>query len=226
MPWNTQGGGPWGGGGPGPWGGRRAAGSSRPTWRSCCGAARSGQEPAARAWAARIGGRRWDRLLAVAAVALWLASAASIASSRRSRASCCASASSTARPSPACNYHLPAPIEAVIRPQVDPRQPGRGRLPLRLGPAGHAGHARARRHRRGADADRRREHHRRQLRRAVEDRRRRAVPVRHPRSRGHREGRRRERGARDHRPDPDCRGHDRGPADDRDRRRASSCSSS
>ena len=77
MPWNSQGGGGW-------HGGRRprargaavpaAAGSSRPTSRSCCAAARSRSRACFPAAAAGIGGRRGIVLVAVAVVALWLAS--------------------------------------------------------------------------------------------------------------------------------------------------------
>ena len=225
MPWNSQGGGPWGNG-PGPWGGRPGGGGQQPP--DLEELLRRSQERVKNllpGMGGPIGGRRGIVLLAVAAVAIWLASRLlprpAGGGGRRA-------ALRRVRPHDQSRPQLPPAVAGRGGDQAPgrPREPDRGRLPLRLGPARHAGHARARRLRRGADPDRRREHHRHQLCRPVEDQRRQEVPVRHPRSRGHREGRLGERDARDHRPDPDRRGDDRGPAARSRPRRASSSSSS
>ena len=225
MPWNSQGGGGWqGGGGPGPWGGRPGGGQQPPDLEELLrrsqekvkslfpGGGPSERRPQGPAsWS---GSRSW--------ACGW--PAASTRSSRTSRAWSRASASSIAPPRRACNYHLPAPIEAVEKVPVT--RVNRIEIGFRSAgqPTDGADHGRrARRQRRGADADRRREHHRHQLRRALEDRQRRRLPVQRPRPREHGEGRGRERDARDHRPDADRRGHHRGPPRDRAAGPASSC---
>src|SRR5689334_25256116 len=74
MPWNSQGGGPWGNG-PGPWGGRPGGGGQQPP--DLEELLRRSQERVKNllpGMGGPVGGRRGIALLAIAAVAIWLAS--------------------------------------------------------------------------------------------------------------------------------------------------------
>ena len=117
MPWNSQGGGPWGNG-PGPWGGRPGGGGQQPP--DLEELLRRSQERVKNllpGMGGPIGGRRGIVLLAVAAVAIWLASGfyrvqpeeegVVLRFGKLDRTT-----------NPGLNYHLPWPIEEVIRPQV------------------------------------------------------------------------------------------------------------
>ena len=168
MSWNNPGGGgggPWGGGGSGPWGGRRRRprrSAARFRGTRCAAAQDRLRSLLPGGWGAAAasslvaggGGRRSG------------SPAASIASSPTSRASCCASAPSTATASPGLNYHLPVADRRGADAEGDARQPHRDRL-SRVATTGTA--AAYRRAGRIADADRRREHRRHQLHRVLAD---------------------------------------------------------
>lgn len=122
MPWNSQGGGPWGsgGGGQGPWGGRPGGGGPQPP--DLEELLRRSQEKVKSLFPGGGGvggaaGRKGIVLIGLALVGLWLASGfyrvqpeeqgVVLRFGKLHRVT-----------SPGLNYHLPAPIETVITPQV------------------------------------------------------------------------------------------------------------
>ena len=122
MPWNSQGGGPWGGGGggQGPWGGRPGGGGPQPP--DLEELLRRSQEKVKSLFpgggaGGGAAGRKGIVLIGLALVALWLASGfyrvqpeeqgVVLRFGKLHRVT-----------SPGLNYHLPAPIETVITPQV------------------------------------------------------------------------------------------------------------
>jgi membrane protease subunit HflK len=115
MPWNTQGGGPWGSG-PGPWGGR-PGGQQPPDLEELL---RRSQERVKNLFPGLGGGggsRKGALLIAAAAVGIWLASGfyriqpeeqgVVLRFGKLDRVT-----------SPGLNYHLPWPVEEVLKPQV------------------------------------------------------------------------------------------------------------
>ena len=115
MPWNTQGGGPWGSG-PGPWGGR-PGGQQPPDLEELL---RRSQERVRNLFPSLGGGggsRKGALLIAAAAVGIWLASGfyriqpeeqgVVLRFGKLDRVT-----------SPGLNYHLPWPVEEVLKPQV------------------------------------------------------------------------------------------------------------
>ena len=122
MPWNSQGGGPWGsgGGGQGPWGGRPGGGGPQPP--DLEELLRRSQEKVKSLFpgggvGGGAAGKKGIVLIGLALVGLWLASGfyrvqpeeqgVVLRFGKLHRVT-----------SPGLNYHLPAPIESVITPQV------------------------------------------------------------------------------------------------------------
>ena len=116
MPWNSQGGGPWGGG-PGPWGGRPGGGQQPPDLEELL---RRSQEKVKSLFPGMGGpgfGRKGVIIAVLVVVGLWLASGfyrvlpeeqgVVLRFGRLDRVT-----------QPGLNYHLPAPIESVVTPQV------------------------------------------------------------------------------------------------------------
>ncbi len=89
---------------------------------------------------------------------------------------------------PGLNYHLPAPIESVLKPSVTRINRTEIGYPLRR--RGDACRHQPRPAGRSADADRRRKHRRHQLHGVLDDQGRAGLPVQHPRPRRRRSNRR------------------------------------
>ena len=210
MPWKNQGGGPWGSGPKGPWGsGPQSSGPRPPDLEDLL---RRGQDrlqqllPGGHFSAmgiALIAGRRAGDLGPVRLLP------GAVRRTRRRAALRQARPHRAARPelSSAVSDRDRAAAEGAARLHHQHRHDA----DQRSGPARHHD---ARRARRKPDADRRREHRRRRLHRAVAHQagRRRQLPVQHPEPRRHREGGGRKRDARSDRPlqhpaDPDRRPH-------------------
>jgi len=119
MPWNSQGGGPWGGGGgQGPWGNRPGGGPQPPDLEELL---RRSQEKVRSLLPGGGGGgpagRKAAMLIALALVALWLASGFYRVQPEEEGVVLRFGKLDRVTTS-GLNYHLPSPIETVITPQV------------------------------------------------------------------------------------------------------------
>ncbi len=203
MPWNSQGGGWQAVAAAGARGADRcrAAGRSRPTSRSCCGAARRRCAASSRR---RQGGsaaprhrHRGARGCSCSGSPRGFYRVAARRAGRRAALRQAASGSTT----PGLNYHLPAPIESVLTPQVTRVNRDRDRLPLGRRAPGQRPAMPATSPTRALmlTGDENIVDINFVVLWQIKDAAR--LSVQHPRSRGHGEGRGRERDARDHRPD-------------------------
>ena len=124
MSWNQGGGGGGGLGRGGGWRSGRTVGQRRARLSAAqfrgirCASCRISCKRWLPGGGAGLGGGRGWILGFVVIVVLWLLSAASIASSPTSKASCCASAPIDRTATPGLNYHLPSPIEEALTPKV------------------------------------------------------------------------------------------------------------
>ena len=179
MPWNNQGGGWQGGGGQGPWGGRPGGGQQPPDLEELL---RRSQEKVKKIFPGGGGGFGGNRRTMIAVPLILLAG---LAGERLlSRAAGRAGGRAAVRrvdqtPRSRVSTGTSGADRDRVHAQGDPLQPGRDRLSL--GGGDRARRLGARGRQREPDADRRREHRRHQLRAAVADQGRRAVPVQHPR---------------------------------------------
>ena len=163
MSWKEPGGGgPWGGG-QGPWG-RGPGRPGGPTPPDFDDLFRKGQERIRRIFPpGGFGGGRGILLAVIAIIVLWALTGIYKVRPGRSRRGAALRQTSTHITQPGLNYHLPSPIEfGADFPGGDPHQPDRDSAIRRRWPTVPLGQPR-RLNERKPDADRRREHHRRQF---------------------------------------------------------------
>lgn len=124
MPWNSQGGGPWGGGGgQGPWGGRPGGGGG-PQPPDLEELLRRSQEkvkslfPGGGGGGGGAVGRKGVAIVGLGLVVLWLASGFYIVQPEEVGVELRFGRLKPDLSQPGLNYHLPAPIETAVTPQV------------------------------------------------------------------------------------------------------------
>jgi membrane protease subunit HflK len=117
MPWNSQGGGPWGNGPGGPWGGRPAGGQQPPDLEELLRRSQERVRNMLPGFGGTGGSRRGIALAALAVVGIWLASGFFRVQPEEEGVVLRFGKLDRVVTS-GLNYHVPWPIEEVVKPQV------------------------------------------------------------------------------------------------------------